>query len=114
MNQFSSASRWQAIYEEGESLHSDIAAHFERLAAIDRVNRDAEWVPEDPRLYDRRRVTSELRDRAHVWFNKVGVEVLPHTTFHRDYLNKLLRRVNASIGGKRYFEAHAVYGYDEE
>src|SRR5436305_7137470 len=98
MNQFNLAPRRREIYEEGEGLSSEVGLHLKTLEALHRKEKDVP-VPEDIHSYDARKVASEIRDRTHAWFNKVGLEILPYTTFHRDYLNKLLRRVSAAIGG---------------
>jgi hypothetical protein len=77
---------FQQLYQDGELLQQDIETHLD-LCSKTKPGEESEA---------NKRV-EQLRDRAHSWFNKITLHVLPRTTFDRDYTNILLRRLTAAI-----------------
>src|SRR4051794_6545146 len=78
---------FEQLYHDGELLQQDIEAHLDLCSHA---------TSEEGTLEANKRI-EQLRDRAHSWFNKITVHILPRTTFDRDYTNILLRRLTAAI-----------------
>jgi hypothetical protein len=89
-----------AIHAEGETLLRDVEMY---LGSWPDVN-GKPVSNRSPLPADFLKKRQDLKDRAHRWFNKVYVHVLPYTTYDRRYLNLLLRRAIAAIGGAVYQE----------
>ena len=92
---------FQQLYQAGESLESDIQEHLNNWPLENGYPVDEEKLPQD--LAAR---VEELRDRAHKWFNQLTMQVLPRTTFERSHSNLLLRRINAAIGARKYYDEY--------
>jgi hypothetical protein len=92
---------FQAIYEAGEVLRCDIQNHLSTWPM------EKETPLRGDKLAAAFQLEAEsLRDRAHQWFNLLALDVLPHTTYDRTHANLLLRRINAAIGGMKYYEEY--------
>ena len=90
------------IYEVGVTLARDVEAHFTNWPAKD--DGTPVWTMHLPKEF--RTATEALRERVHRWFNELAVSVLPLTTYDKPYLQKLLRRANAAVGGKEYHDEY--------
>lgn len=95
------APHFRNIYDEGVALSGDIILYLERWPMTNGHAQRGENLPVE--------FTSEgeiLCDRSFRWFNRVTLEVLPHTSFHRDYVNRLLRRVTATLSASKFHEEY--------
>jgi hypothetical protein len=93
--------QFQSLYAQGSALSTDIQSYLDRWPTeANRAVRDHQL----PEIFAAEGET--LRDRTFRWFNRVTLEVLPHTSFHRDYINRLLRRVTAALSGRKFYEEH--------
>jgi hypothetical protein len=100
------APQFRLVYDGGVALSTDVQAYLARwpIAKGDEQR--------DNRVPDLFASEGEaLCDRAFRWFNRVTLEVLPHTSFHRDYINRLLRRVTATLSSSKYFEEYYSRGF---
>lgn len=97
------------LYADGEMLHREIDTHLEAWPTKDghQILPRYEKLPDDFLEQIRR-----LQDQAHQWFNRILVDVLPYTSYDRRYVNLLLRRVSASVGGMAYSEQSQSRSFD--
>ncbi|PYQ29251.1 MAG: hypothetical protein DMF56_13355 [Acidobacteria bacterium] len=97
---------FEDIYREGECLRETID---EYLSAWPTRNghRTA------PEQLDTKVIVKgdEIRDQLFRWFNLITLHVLPYTSFHRDYVNRLLRRVTAATASSKYHEEYHFSGF---
>jgi hypothetical protein len=99
----------EKLIAEGETLHHEINAHLEAWPTKDgrQLSPIYEKMPEE--FVGQTRL---LQDRAHRWFNLIAVDVLPYTSYDLRYVNLLLRRVSATIGGVAYSEQSQRRDFD--
>lgn len=92
---------FQSLYDEGHALSTDIQNYLDRWPIENNRTLRGSQLPEHFAADG-----EALCDRAFRWFNRVTLEVLPHTSFHRDYINRLLRRVTAALSARKFYEEH--------
>ncbi len=92
-----------SLLSEGELLRGYIETHLDTCPQ-GFMNSE---VPKDALVR-----VEELRDRSHVWFNKITLQVLPYTTFERGYINFVLRRLTEAINLSIFYEEYHEFGWE--
>lgn len=99
----------RTVYEMGVELERDVTSHFE---AWPTTNGARHWPGDLPADYQQN--VEALRERIYAWFNRIAAEILPYAAYDRVFVEKLLRRASAAVGGQQYYDEYRVRGLRDE